>query len=152
MKKINAVAVGAGVQGMVHVQAAVESPYIDKVYVCDPDESRIAEARKLYGEKILPVSYEDALKDPSIRFASISSPNHHHIRQAGDFMRQGKAVLLEKPMGASLEEARKILSNVSLEDFDHSRFYRQGSTDHCLWNQRVAVCSEWQQTENRPSG
>ena len=37
MKKINAVAVGAGVQGMVYVQAAVESPYVDKVYVCDPD-------------------------------------------------------------------------------------------------------------------
>ena len=31
MEKINAVIIGAGVQGMVHVQAAVESPYVDKV-------------------------------------------------------------------------------------------------------------------------
>lgn len=109
MEKINAVAIGAGVQGMVHVQAAAESPYVDKVYVCDPDESRVAEARKLYGEKILPISYEEALKDPSIRFASISSPNRYHIQQAGDFMRLGKAVLLEKPMGSTLKEAQKML-------------------------------------------
>ena len=40
MEKINAVVIGAGVQGMVHVQAAAESPYVDKVYICDPDVKR----------------------------------------------------------------------------------------------------------------
>ena len=105
MEKINAVIIGAGVQGMVHVQAAVESPYVDKVYICDPDEKCFAKAKEKFGN-VMPISYENALKDPSIRFASISSPNQFHIPQASDFMRQGKAVLLEKPMGATLEEAK----------------------------------------------
>jgi len=108
MNKINAVVVGAGVQGMDHIRAAATSPYVDKLYICDPDEQRFAVAKEKY-PKVLPITYEEMLKEPTIRFASVVSPNHLHIQHASDLMRHGKAVLLEKPMGVTLAEAQKMI-------------------------------------------
>lgn len=110
-KKFNAVVIGAGVQGLVHVRAAAESPFIDKVFVFEPNQANMAEAVSLFGEKIVPLpSLEQALSDPSIRFASISSPVQFHVPQAAACMRSGKAVLLEKPIGNTLAEAKELLA------------------------------------------
>ena len=106
MKKMNAAVLGIGQMGATHVQAALESPYIDKVYGFEPDPERCkSRCEEL---KILPASLESILSDPSIGFVSIASPNETHIELAEKCMRAGKAVLMEKPMGCSLEEARHM--------------------------------------------
>ena len=103
MKKMNAAVLGVGTMGGTHVEAALESPYIDKVYGFEPDPERAKERCGKYG--IIPADLNAILADPAIGFVSIASPNETHVELAEKCLRAGKAVVLEKPMGCSLAEA-----------------------------------------------
>lgn len=107
MERFNAAVIGAGGMGKVHVDAALASPYVKELYVVDPDPERI----KLWqGEsRLKSASMEQILNDPSVRFVTVATPNHLHLEHAGAAMKCGKAVLCEKPMGNTLEEAREMI-------------------------------------------
>ena len=107
MEKFNIAILGAGGMGKVHVNAALASPYTKDVYVVDPNKERL----KLWeGEsRLKSATFEEVLNDSSIPFVTISTPNHLHIEQASAALKHGKAVLCEKPMGNTLEEARKLI-------------------------------------------
>ena len=107
MERFNSAVVGTGGMGKVHVQAQLESPVTEKVFIVEPNAELAEKHRKELG--VIPVSFEEMLADKSIRFVSIASPNAFHKEQAIACMRAGKAVLLEKPMGCDLEEARQIV-------------------------------------------
>jgi predicted dehydrogenase len=106
MKKMNAAVLGVGTMGGTHVEAALESPYIDKVYGFEPDPERCKERCGKYN--IIPADLNTILADPSIGFVSIASPNETHVELAEKCLRAGKAVVLEKPMGCSLAEAKHL--------------------------------------------
>ena len=108
MGKINVAVLGLGGMGETHVGAAKESPYADKVYGYEPDrERRIARAGEL---GIIPATLEEIMADPSIRLVTIASSNEAHIPLAEMSLRAGKAVLCEKPMGNTLEEAQHLIN------------------------------------------
>ena len=107
MVKFNSAVVGTGGMGKVHVQSQLESPHTDKVFIVEPNGELAQKLRLELG--VTPVSFEKMLADRSIRFVSIASPNAFHKEQAIACMRAGKAVLLEKPMGCNLDEAREIV-------------------------------------------
>ncbi len=107
MEKMNVCVVGAGGMGKTHIEALLASPYAGKVYVVDPDTERIKTLVR--DMKIIPVSMDEMLKDESIRFVSIATPNEFHLPQSEACMRSGKAVLCEKPMGSSLDEAKRMM-------------------------------------------
>ena len=106
-EKINCAIAGLGGMGKVHVQAAVDSPFVDKVYGVDHSPEETAKRCRELG--ICPMDWQSVLADPSIRMVCIASPNHLHVPQAIEALRSGKAVLCEKPMGDTLEDARKLL-------------------------------------------
>ena len=107
MEQFNAAVIGAGGMGKVHVDAALASPYVKNLYVVDPDPERV----KLWqGEpRLKSATMEQILQDPTVRFVSVATPNHLHLEHAGTAMKHGKAVLCEKPMGNTLEEAREMI-------------------------------------------
>ena len=106
MNKINAAVLGVGKMGETHVKAAQDSPFVDKVYGFEPDPDR---ANKRCGELgIIPADLNTILNDSSVKFVSIASPNETHVELAEKCLRAGKAVLMEKPMGCSREEARHL--------------------------------------------
>ena len=49
------------------------------------------------------------MADPAIRFVSIAASNEAHVPLAEMALRAGKAVLCEKPMGNTLEEAQHLI-------------------------------------------
>ena len=106
-EKINCAIAGLGGMGKVHVQAAVDSPFVDKVYGVDfsPEET----AKRCAEQKILPSDWKTVLADPTVKIVCIASPNDLHIPQATEALLAGKAVLCEKPMGNTLEDAQKLL-------------------------------------------
>jgi predicted dehydrogenase len=54
-------------------------------------------------------SHKKILKDPSIDLVSICTPPYVHAEIAIDFLKDGKNVIVEKPMAASLEECDAMI-------------------------------------------
>lgn len=107
MDKIDVAVLGLGGMGGTHVGAAKDSPYVNKVYGYEPDpERRTARAQEL---GIIPATLDEIMADPAIRFVSIAASNDAHVPLAEMALRAGKAVLCEKPMGNTLEEARHLI-------------------------------------------
>jgi len=107
--KIDVAVIGMGAMGGTHVEAAKESPYVDKIYGYEPDQQRAS----MRGEelKIIATSKLDTILDnPEIKLVYIASTNDVHSEQAVKALRAGKAVLCEKPMGVSLGEARNMIN------------------------------------------
>src|SRR3990172_7206934 len=106
--RFNAAVVGLGEMGLVHLKAAIDSPFIANVIGFDPSPSRVDFVRQKF--KIpMAHSFEAILYDKDVRMVYIASPNQFHCDQTIKCLESGKAVLCEKPMGSSQEEARQIV-------------------------------------------
>jgi len=107
--KIDVAVIGMGAMGGTHVEAAKESPYIDKIYGYEPDPQRAAMRGKEL-DVIATSNLDTILDKPEITLVYIASTNDVHSEQTVKALRAGKAVLCEKPMGVSLEEARSMIN------------------------------------------
>ncbi len=106
--KINAAVLGLGYMGEIHLSSAKESPYIDKIYGYEEDPEKAEMRGRELGMKITS-DLDSLLKNPDIHLFYIATPNNTHIALAGKALRAGKAVLCEKPMGETLEQAKMLL-------------------------------------------
>lgn len=105
--KINTAILGLGAMGGTHVEAAKASPYVDKIYGYEPDPQRTAARAAELG--IIPASLNEIMGNPRIKLVYIASINEAHVPQAAMALEAGKAVLCEKPMGMSLNEACELI-------------------------------------------
>jgi len=107
-RQIGAAVLGLGSMGKVHVEAAKASPHVNKVVGYEPD----AERARLRGKELevhVTSDLTGILRDPEIELIYIAGPNEVHCELAVAAMKAGKAVLSEKPMGTTLDEARRML-------------------------------------------
>jgi predicted dehydrogenase len=79
--------------------------------VCCYDRSaeRLALAKSKYSSIEITSDYDDVLKNPSIDAVAISTPVGTHYEFARRALEQGKHVLVEKPLAASVAEAEKLV-------------------------------------------
>ncbi len=107
MKKIDVAIIGLGSMGGTHALAAGASPYIRKIYGYEPDaDFRVKHSAEL---GIIDAELKEILRNPAIKLVCIASVNEVHAEQTIMALRAGKAVLCEKPMGITLEEARSMV-------------------------------------------
>ncbi|MBO4631627.1 MAG: Gfo/Idh/MocA family oxidoreductase [Lentisphaeria bacterium] len=107
MNKIDVAVLGLGGMGATHVKAAKDSPWTENVYGYEPDPER---CRKRAGELgIQAADLNEILNNPAVKFVSIAASNDAHLPLAEAALRAGKAVLCEKPMGNTLEEASRLI-------------------------------------------
>lgn len=108
--KIRLGVIGAGMIGNVHMQAfsglsdEVELAAVADVYM-PLAEQRAAE----YNIATVHVSPQALLEDPTIDAVVICVPNKFHAELSIEALKQGKHVLLEKPMSINSESARAIV-------------------------------------------
>ena len=107
MEKFDVAVLGLGGMGKTHAEAAKKSPYVDKIYGYEPDQTRREERAKEIG--IIPATLEEIMNNPAIKFVSIAASNAAHFELAEAALRAGKKVMCEKPMGDTLEEATKFI-------------------------------------------
>ncbi len=105
---IDAAILGIGYMGGIHLAAAEESPYINKVYGYEPDRIKAEKSSKDLGIEVT-ADLESILKNPEIKLIYIASPNRYHSELAVKALHAGKSVLCEKPMGETLEQAEKLI-------------------------------------------
>ncbi|MDD2479902.1 MAG: Gfo/Idh/MocA family oxidoreductase [Victivallaceae bacterium] len=105
--QIDVAVLGLGGMGGTHVGAAKESPYVRDIYGYEPEtERRNARCKEL---EIIPATLAEIMNNSSIKLVYIASINEAHVPQAIMALRAGKAVMCEKPMGMSLEEAAELI-------------------------------------------
>ena len=106
MSTLRAAVIGTGHLGQHHARVYADLDGVELVGVVDPDEKQ---GKKVAGRQRCPWSagYEGLL--PDLDLASIAAPTAHHFRIAKDFLAAGVAVLVEKPMTTTLEEAQELV-------------------------------------------
>jgi len=99
--------IGAGRLGSFHADKAVAHPGVELVGVADPN----AVARKVLAQKHSIPAFDlfDELL-PLVDAVIIASPTFLHYDLGSTCLQEGKHVLMEKPMCASLDEGRKLVA------------------------------------------
>jgi predicted dehydrogenase len=105
MNELRAAVIGVGRLGAIHARKYAAIPHLRLTHVVDPDAARAAEIAGELGA--IPLSDHRQLVG-AIDLASVAAPGIHHHAIASDLMRAGIDVLVEKPMAATLAEARDL--------------------------------------------
>lgn len=104
---IRAVVVGVGHMGRHHARLYAELPQARLVAVVDKIPARAEEYAAKYKCKAL-TSLDDLPGD--IQAATVAVPTCHHVDVAGALLGRGIAVLVEKPLAATVAECDRLLA------------------------------------------
>jgi predicted dehydrogenase len=106
---INIAVVGFGYWGPNLVRNFQESGNARVVACCDRNPERLAQAKSKYPSIEISTDFEDVLKNPQVDAVVISTPVATHYEFAKKAFENGKHVLVEKPVTASVSEAEKLV-------------------------------------------
>lgn len=99
--------VGVGHMGRHHARLYNELPQTRLVAVVDTNRERAAESAKQHKCKAL--TSIDELPD-EVRAVTVAVPTVHHVAVAEPLLSRGIAVLVEKPLAESVEQAERLLA------------------------------------------
>lgn len=108
MKKIKVALIGAGYIAEYHARGLQSIPDVEIVGVVSKN---IDNTKKFALKHKIKDAFDDIspiLKNNEIDAVIISTPNHLHAPQAIEFLKNGKDVFIEKPMGLNADEGRQI--------------------------------------------
>ena len=105
MANLRAAVIGAGRLGTLHAEKYRGLAGIDLQYVVDVDRAR---AEALAAQTGAAARYDHRELRGKVDMATVASPGVTHHAIAADLLRWGIDVLLEKPMAATLGEAREL--------------------------------------------
>ena len=109
-RKINIGVIGIGVGGLEIIRSAVQQPEtVNLAAGCDVVPLTRERFKERFPDANVYSSAEEMCKDPDVDAVYIASPNRLHAEHAITAARNGKHVLLEKPMAISLREAEQIV-------------------------------------------
>ncbi len=102
---------GCGNWGINHVRALVAEPTATLHLVCDPSEAARSRCRSRAFKATITSSVDEVIHDERVDAVVIASPAITHAELAGQALRAGKHVLVEKPIalnGADAAELRDL--------------------------------------------
>lgn len=109
-RKINIGVIGIGVGGLEIIRSAVQQPEaINLVAGCDVVPLTRERFKERFPDANVYSSVEEICKDPAVDAVYIASPNRFHAEHTITAARNGKHVLIEKPMGITLEETEQMV-------------------------------------------
>ncbi len=114
MQRIKVAVVGCGrVSRTAHYAAIRQNPRYEFVAVCDPDRKRADHWAAENGVKAY-YSLEDMLSAERLDLVTINTPNGIHPRLGAVAAAAGVNVIVEKPLGTTLEEADALIDACDL--------------------------------------
>ena len=106
MTRIPIAVIGAGLIGRTHIDRALKQPDVDLVGIADPSEQGRAVAAAVQVPWF--PDFDQMLERVEPRGVVIATPNATHARIAVHCLERGSAVLIEKPVADTLEDAQRI--------------------------------------------
>src|SRR5688572_24472907 len=100
---------GAGAFGIKHLEAVAKIGGIEVASVVGGNAGPTAEVAKKYGIPHWTTNLAEALAQPGVEAAILTSPTQMHAKQAVQVMRAGKHVQVEIPIADNLADAEMIL-------------------------------------------
>ncbi len=100
--------IGLGYWGPNIVRNFFTHPEIKNIYCCDLDVEKFKKLRNNYNSLQFKNNYMDMLLDSSIDAVAIVTPVETHYTIAKEALKNGKHVLVEKPMAETVEEAIEL--------------------------------------------
>ena len=116
MEKIKVALIGAGYISDYHARGLQSLPDVEIVAVVAKNIGNAEKFALKYKIKNAFADISPILKSDEIDAVIISTPNHLHAPQALEFLKAGKAVFLEKPMGMNAAEGRQITEHAKKHD------------------------------------
>ena len=110
MKKFQCAIVGAGNIGHIHAQAFAGIPQAELAAIYDHNFESAQKLAQRFSTQAV-TSLEAILHDPAIDIVSICTPSGTHARIAVPAARNGKHLLVEKPLDITLESVDQILES-----------------------------------------
>ncbi|MCX7801029.1 MAG: Gfo/Idh/MocA family oxidoreductase [Fimbriimonadales bacterium] len=91
--------------------------------LCGRNEQRVRAAAEHLGWQGYATDYRQVLEDPEIDIVDIATPGSSHCEIAVAAAKAGKHVFCEKPIGNTLDEARRMLEAVRAAGVKHAVFH-----------------------------
>jgi predicted dehydrogenase len=123
MPKLKTAVIGTGFVGRVHVEALRRLGDVELAAIADQSEELAAKFARQLGVDAAYGDYRRLLADPSIHAVHICVPNALHYEIARAALESGKSVLCEKPLAASVEEARQLCDLAGRAKVVHATSY-----------------------------
>ena len=99
--------IGYGRVGQRRAQFAHEHPKTEIKVIAEINSTQINDAEKKYDCKVIK-NWKDLIMRPDIQIVTVSVPNGLGAEMATAALRAGKHVLMEKPMGKNILEAKEL--------------------------------------------
>ncbi len=77
---------------------------------CDVDQYLLNEMNHIYHPEKLYTDFDEMLKDSEVEAVVIGIADNFHVPMTMKAIEAGKHVLVEKPLGMSIEEVRNLVS------------------------------------------
>lgn len=107
-RKLRVGVIGCGV-GQLHLQGFAEDPRVEVVAIAGLDEDRCRELARTFGIPRVYRDYQDLIADPDIEAVTVAVPNVLHLPVALAALAAGKHVIVEKPLGRTVDESQQII-------------------------------------------
>lgn len=108
--KVGVGIIGAGRWGETHSKAFSSDPRARLIAICDKNLERAQQLAEKYEVEKWYADYSEMLEDPEISAVSIAVPDFAHKDPAVCAAKNGKHVLVEKPMATSVEDAEAMVN------------------------------------------
>ena len=102
--------IGGGMIAIGHMKNFAADPRVRILWVADPSDKALANAKEQFAVPNLTKDYREMLKDPAVDAVVVCTPPALHTEQAIAVMRAKKHLMLEKPMAATIADVRKIVA------------------------------------------
>src|ERR1700742_3407038 len=101
--------IGFGAWGRCHASAIAKTKDVELAAINAPSEASRAAARESFPNAQVFGDYRELLARPDIELVDIVVPSNLHHEIASASLKAGKHLLLEKPMGLSLEQCDDLI-------------------------------------------
>lgn len=91
-----------------HLEACVRANNVELVAICDVAEDLIEKMNLKYNPKAAYANYDEMLADPEVEAVIIGIADQFHVPMAKKALQAGKHVLVEKPLGVTIEECEEL--------------------------------------------
>jgi predicted dehydrogenase len=105
--------IGYGYWGPNLVRNFAELPNARVTAVCDRDPSRLAHVRRRHPDVIVLTDATALIAHPDVDAVVVATPLEYHYELAMAALRQGKHVLVEKPMASSGEQCARLIDEAA---------------------------------------
>ena len=109
MRKIKTAVLGAGFMGKVHVEQIRRLGNVEVVALAAVSEEEAKQFGARYNIDRTTADWQSLLDDSSIEAVHVCTPNSLHAPMSKAALEKGKAVLCEKPLTMTVDEARELV-------------------------------------------